>query len=125
MPKSRTVISPLAERLRIAMRENGVTQKQLAARLEVTQAAVSGWTGTATPQRRTLCALAESLGVHLEWLESGRGERRVGSAAAAPGHGGELAAAGECLARAQQELRECAKLLEKEARTRARGTQKG
>jgi transcriptional regulator with XRE-family HTH domain len=57
-----------ASRLRDLIKRYGVSQSEIAARLDVSQAAVSGWVNGKIPVRRTAKELAHALGVRLDWL---------------------------------------------------------
>jgi len=72
----------LADRIRMARRSAKLSQAQLAARLNVASSAVAQWEsprGT-TPRIEKFPAIASALGVSVEWLLTGRGERRNGHA---------------------------------------------
>lgn len=70
--------SAIGTRLTQALRECGVTQAGLAEQIGGTQAAVSQWcTGKKAPSSQNLDAVAATLGVNREWLQSGIGPMRV------------------------------------------------
>lgn len=62
-------------RLQGLLDQYGVRQSAIATRLDVSQAAVSGWVNGKIPVRRTAKALAAIFGVRVEWLLHGQGER--------------------------------------------------
>jgi transcriptional regulator with XRE-family HTH domain len=67
-----------AKRLRNVMLERRppLTQKALAERVGVTQAAVSRWLRQdRLPYQRHLHRISGILGVHCQWLETGKGEK--------------------------------------------------
>ncbi len=57
-----------ASRLSGLLESYGVSQSAIATRLDVSQAAVSGWVNGKIPVRRTAKQLARTLGVRLDWL---------------------------------------------------------
>jgi RNA polymerase primary sigma factor len=66
----------ISDRLREALRDRGWTQADLAGTVGASQPAVSQWlSGRKTPAPDTLAAIADRLGVRLEWLERGTGEK--------------------------------------------------
>lgn len=61
------------DRLRLAIKMKGITQKELAARIGVSEAIVSRWVrGNRFPHAKQLFALAEALDVDAEWLTLGK-----------------------------------------------------
>ena len=61
----------LGEKIAAQRRKLGLSQEELAARLNVTRQAVSKWeTGTSTPELETLVALAKTFGVTTDYLLS-------------------------------------------------------
>jgi transcriptional regulator with XRE-family HTH domain len=68
MPARTKTSDNFASRLRDLMDRYGVSQSEVATRLEVSQAAVSGWVNGKIPVHRTAKALARSFGVRLDWL---------------------------------------------------------
>lgn len=71
-----------AERIRMARRQMGWSQQQLAEQLGVRRSAVANWeaSGGAHPSSANLERLANLLHVAHEWLATGRGEMQL------PGH---------------------------------------
>ena len=70
----------LCNRLRLARQSAKLTQETLARRLDVTPSAVAQWErprGT-TPSIRHLDGIALATGVSIEWLATGRGNRKRG-----------------------------------------------
>jgi transcriptional regulator with XRE-family HTH domain len=75
--------SHLADRIRRARRDAGLTQTELAARVGVTSSAVAQWEhpdGTC-PEILKLESIAAALGVQVEWLAVGRGRQKKTSEA--------------------------------------------
>lgn len=68
-------ISPIGGRLRLAREARGLTQEELARRVNVTASTVSKWEqgARANPQSRAMVAVAALLGVSLDWLLLGKG----------------------------------------------------
>jgi transcriptional regulator with XRE-family HTH domain len=64
-----------ASRLSGLIERYGVRQSAIATRLDVSQAAVSGWVNGKIPVRRTARALAGIFGVRVDWLLYGRGDQ--------------------------------------------------
>lgn len=58
------------------MRSQGTTQMELAAKVGVSQAAVSNWLNGTIPKGDQLWALATILDVSMEWLLTGEGTKR-------------------------------------------------
>ncbi|MBI4914112.1 MAG: helix-turn-helix transcriptional regulator [Acidobacteria bacterium] len=64
----------LGTRIAHARDRNRLTQNELAERLGIHPMTLSKWErGEQIPRRTTLLALGETLGVSVDWLESGRG----------------------------------------------------
>ena len=58
-----------SERIRILREKNGITQAQLAKRLNVTRSSVNAWEmGLATPSTSTLVSIALTFHVSTDWL---------------------------------------------------------
>lgn len=68
-----------AERIRVARRQAGWSQQQLAEQLGVQRSAVANWeaSGGAHPSSANLERLANLLHIAHEWLATGRGEMRL------------------------------------------------
>ena len=60
------------------MKDQSLTQVELAERIGVTQAAVSKWINGTVPKGDQLLAIANALGVNMEWLLSGKGPKSQG-----------------------------------------------
>ena len=74
----------IAERLKRAREARGLTQGQVAARVELDQSTVAHWErGKSRPSPEKLDRLAPLLGVDAEWLLFGRGRGPVGDSAPA------------------------------------------
>jgi transcriptional regulator with XRE-family HTH domain len=58
----------LAERIKFARQRAGITQRELAERLSVSAGAVGQWETEGVPSTERLAALADVLGVSLDWL---------------------------------------------------------
>lgn len=54
------------------MKKAGLNQRELAARLKIREATVTGWKKGAIPETKYLSALAEILHVSMEWLLNGK-----------------------------------------------------
>lgn len=80
MARHRALDPRFAERLKAAMHEARVRPAQLATDLGVHPTTVSRWRRGECPDMPTLTALAARLGVGLEWLKTGGGERSGGEA---------------------------------------------
>lgn len=82
----RTSGEGLTGRLQAALGRAGITQREFAAAVGATQAAVSQWlSGKKVPSRENVRAAAGALGVTAEWLEFGVGPGPAGGAPAARG----------------------------------------
>ena len=69
-------MSTFAERLELARKEKGMTQKWLSDQIRITDAYMSQMsTGKRIPSERTMQDLANALGVNVEWLANGVGEK--------------------------------------------------
>ncbi|MCX8017659.1 MAG: helix-turn-helix transcriptional regulator [Rhodocyclaceae bacterium] len=75
---SDSLLNMLAERLRLALEQAGMSQAELARRIGVTPGAVSLWLSgeTKTLKASNAVLLAKHLGVNPEWLATGRGQMR-------------------------------------------------
>jgi transcriptional regulator with XRE-family HTH domain len=73
-------MSTLADRLREAMREAGMSQTDLAGRCGVKQPSVAGWLNEKAKFIRgaNLLAAAKALGVSHDWLATGKGPKKLG-----------------------------------------------
>ncbi len=70
-------LSSLGERLLWALKDAGITQSQLAEKVDATQAAVSQWcTGKKTPSEDSIDSIVQALGLSPEWLKNGAGPIR-------------------------------------------------
>jgi transcriptional regulator with XRE-family HTH domain len=58
----------ISERIKSARRKAGLTQRQLAQKLDVSAGAVGQWETGSVPTTERLPTLADSLGVSLDWL---------------------------------------------------------
>jgi transcriptional regulator with XRE-family HTH domain len=74
-------MSTLAERIRTAMDESGVTQAELARACGVKPPSVHGWLSGKSKYLRgeNLLQAAQVLGVNEDWLANGRGEMKRGA----------------------------------------------
>jgi len=65
----------IAHRIRLARKQKGLTQLQLAALIGVSKSACGQWERSVTsPSMENLSLLAISLDVNFEWLATGRGD---------------------------------------------------
>lgn len=74
----------LWDRIELALKSRGIrSQAELARRAHLRPTTLTNWKSgqTATPRRNDLLAVAEVLGVRLEWLESGEGPMQFGDLA--------------------------------------------
>ena len=70
-------MSTFAERLELARKEKGITQKWLSEQIRITDAYMSQMsTGKRIPAERTMQDLADALGVNYEWLANGNGPKK-------------------------------------------------
>jgi len=59
----------ISERIRLLREKNGITQTQLAKRLNITRSSVNAWEmGLAVPSTITLVAIAQTFRVSTDWL---------------------------------------------------------
>jgi hypothetical protein len=65
----------LAQRLLFAMKNNKVTQKELADRIGVTNTAIAKITNGQTLNPKYILELANALNVDVQWLKNGKGEQ--------------------------------------------------
>ncbi len=70
-------MSIFAQNLSTLMEERGLSQSELARRLETSQSTVNRWINGTNPRKKQLRELAEVLSVRMEWLESGKGEKEA------------------------------------------------
>lgn len=70
-----TGVINIAERLKAAREEAGLNQPQLAAAAGVSQGTIGNIESGARRNPRELLSIAKAVGVHPEWLKSGRGPR--------------------------------------------------
>lgn len=78
-------LSTLAERIEAAIDYAGLTQKDLADRIGVASKTIQRDKNAGRAPRKRLAQIAEATGVHLSWLESGRGDM-VDARRTATGH---------------------------------------
>lgn len=71
-------LSILANRIRFARRAARLSQSELADSLKVASSAVAQWESSngTTPRIEKFPALASAMGVSIDWLLTGRGDRR-------------------------------------------------
>lgn len=68
-------MTTVSERIARFMAKNNIKQKELAARINITQASVSGFvTGKYNPSDRTITDICREYGVREEWLRNGKGQ---------------------------------------------------
>ena len=74
----------MGERIRQARKELGMSQQAIGNRFDISRAAVAQWeAGDTNPNTSKLGALADVLGVRVEWLAIGKGPMHVGRSSAA------------------------------------------
>lgn len=73
MPDAEDAKNEWGERLAKLRLAKGLSQDQLAERLDTKQPTVAGWEGGKIPQLRTLVRLADFYDVDLRWLVTGEG----------------------------------------------------
>lgn len=76
-PGTLTPVNTLADRLRQAREAIQLTQPELARRAGVSTGTIGNLESGARKSPRELLAIAAALGVHPEWLKTGRGPRAV------------------------------------------------
>ena len=68
----------MENRIKMARLEKGWSQAELARRMFITQSSVAEWeSGRKAPHTKNLARLAMLLGVSVEWLATGRGEKHL------------------------------------------------
>lgn len=68
-------MSTIAERIKLARKNRGLSQELLAERINISRGACGHWErGKALPSTEHLSKLASILNVRLDWLMSGQGE---------------------------------------------------
>lgn len=71
MQEKKTTAVIFSEQLAESMKKAGLTQSQLAQKIQVTQAAVSKWLNGTVPKGDQLLSLSDALSVKMEWLLTG------------------------------------------------------
>ena len=70
----------MENRIKKARLEKGWSQAELARRMFITQSSVAEWeSGRKAPHTKNLARLAMLLGISVEWLATGRGEKHPSS----------------------------------------------
>lgn len=70
----------MENRIKKARAEKGWSQAELARRMFISQPSVADWeSGRKAPHTKNLARLAMLLGVSVEWLATGRGEKHLAS----------------------------------------------
>lgn len=79
-----TLVKTIAERLKTAREDLGLSQEQVASAAGVTQSTIGNIEAGLRKNPRELLAIAAAVKVSPEWLKTGRGDRKSGSVGAPP-----------------------------------------
>ena len=69
-------LADIGERIKKAIRDAGLTQKEIAKKVGLSEVSISSYTQGRIPKADVLGQIAELCGVSIEWLLTGEGEQR-------------------------------------------------